>query len=150
MLTQSSDRLWKQKSQGNSPWFAGSTKLRTVSFHVLLFYRPMYNLSIFHHLSISQSTLHLQYCSYLSTLSGSTHPLACIWDFLRAYLVHYKSIVLIFTETNAIQCLSHPAFMKIIINAFTHVPDIPVRLFPISQLLLVTINDNRYLFLSVT
>jgi len=62
--------------------FAGSTKLRTVSFHVLLFYDPMYNRSKFCHLSISQflsqslhNLLHLQYYSYLSTLFGSTHPL---------------------------------------------------------------------------
>ena len=52
--------------------------------------------------------LHLQNCSYLSNLFGSTHPFACIWDFLTAYLVHYKSIVLIFLETNAIKYLSHP------------------------------------------
>ena len=71
----------------------------------------MYNLSIFYHISISQSfhnlllftisskhLLHLQNCFYLSALSGSTHPIACIGDFLRADLVHYKSIVLIFTE----------------------------------------------------
>ena len=43
-------------SQGNSPRFAGSTKLRTVSFHALLFYGPMYILSIFHHLSIPVSS----------------------------------------------------------------------------------------------
>ena len=114
-----------RKSQGNSPRFAGSSKLRTVSFHVPLFYDPMYNLSIFYHLPILQSIsqsfhnlllftissnhlLHLQNCFYLPTLFGSTHPIACVWDFLRAYLVHYKSIVLIFTETNAIKCLSHP------------------------------------------
>ena len=43
-----------RKSQGNSPRFAGSTKLRTASFRVLLFYGPVYNRSIFYHL-ISQS-----------------------------------------------------------------------------------------------
>ena len=32
-------------------------------------------------------------------------PSACIWDFFRAYLVHCKSIALIFTETNGIQTL---------------------------------------------
>ena len=85
-----------RKSQGNSPRFAGSTKLRTVSFHVPLFYDPMYNLSIFYHLSILQSisqsfhnlllfaissnpsSLHLQNRFYLCTLFGSTHPIACI------------------------------------------------------------------------
>ena len=81
-----------QKSQRNSPRFAGSTRLRTVSLHVPLFYDPMYTLSIFYHLSILQSIsqsfhnlllftislnhlLHLQNCFYLSTLFGSTHPL---------------------------------------------------------------------------
>ena len=70
-------------------------KLRTVSFHVPLFYDPMYNHSIFYHLSILQSIsqsfhklllftissnhlLHLQNRFYLSTLFGSTHPIACI------------------------------------------------------------------------
>ena len=108
------------------------------SFNIL----PSFNLA-----TVSQSIhnlLHLQNCSYLSTLFGSTHPFACIWDFLRAYRV------LIFTETNAITYLSHPAFMTRNINAFTHVLDIPTRLFPICWLFLVTINDNHYLFLSVT
>ena len=133
--------------------FAGSTKLRTVSFHVLLFYDPMYNRSKFCHLSISQflsqslhNLLHLQYCSYLSTLFRKYTPLASI----GAYLVHHKSIVLIFIETNAIKYLLHPAFMTRNINAFTHVLDIPARLFPICRLFPVTINDNHYLFLSVT
>ena len=88
-----------------------------------------FNISPSFNLAISQSNLHLQNCSYLSTPFGSTHPFACIWDFLRAYLVHYMSIVLIFTETNAIKYLSHPAFMTRNIKAFTHVltlPNLPV------------------------
>ena len=109
-----------------------------------------FNISPSFNLAISQPNLHLQNRSYLSTLFGSTHPFTCIWVFLRAYRVHYKSIVLIFTETNAIKYLSHPTFMTRNINAFTHVLDIPARLFPICRLFLVTINDNHYLFLSVT
>ena len=119
-------------------------RFKVQSFNIL----PSFNLAI-----VSQSIhhlLHLQNCSYLSTLFASTHPFACIWDFLRAYRVHYKSIVLIFTETNAIKYLSHRTFMTRNINAFTHVLDIPARLFPICRLFLVTINDNHYLFLSVT
>ena len=95
-LAHSLDFIFLRKSQGNSPRFAGSTKLRTVSFHVPLFYDPMYNLSIFYHLSILQSIsqsfhnlllftissnyhlLHLQNRFYLCTLFGSTHPIACI------------------------------------------------------------------------
>ena len=39
---------------------------------------PLYNLSI------SRSDLRLQYCSYLSIFSGSTHPFAYIRDFPRS------------------------------------------------------------------
>ena len=128
--------------------------------------QSLYNLfSTFSSQSLSQSfhnLLHLQNCSYLSTLFVSTHPFACIWDFLRAYLMHYMQVHctymhqctylrLIFKylfETNAIW--SHAPFMARTINAFTHVPDIPARLFPIYRLFLVTINGNHYLFSSVT
>ena len=55
-----------------------------------------------------------------------------------------------FTETNAIKCLSHPAFMTRIIKVFTHVPAIPAQIFSICRLFLVAINNNHYLFWSIT
>ena len=116
----------------------------------LAIYLAVFSQSIAIHNLFKHHLLHLQNCFYLSTLFGSTHPIACIGDFLRAYFVHYKSIVLIFTETNAIKCLSHPAFMTRIIKVFTHVPAIPARLFSICRLFLVAINNNHNLFWSVT
>ena len=56
-------------------WF---NKTEDCIFPRSFIYGPMYNLSIFHNFSISQSALHLQYCSYLSTLSGSTNPF-CVY-----------------------------------------------------------------------
>ena len=92
------------------------------SFNIL----PSFNLAV---------SLHLQYCSYLSTLSslsGSTHPFCVYLRFPAAYLVHYKPIVLIFSETNAIKRLSHLVFMTRTVNPprtrYSHptLPNLPV------------------------
>ena len=136
--------LFLRKSQGNSPRFAGSTKLRTVSFHVPLFYDPMYNLSIFYHLSILQSNsqsfhnlslftissnhhlLHLQNCFYLSTLFGSTHPLR-VSEISSELILYITSPLYLFSlrlmQLNVCHILTR------IIKVFTHVPAIPARLF---------------------
>ena len=137
-------RVVLRKSQGNSPRFAGSTKLRTVSFHVPLFYDPMYNLSIFYHLSILQSNsqsfhnlslftissnhhlLHLQNCFYLSTLFGSTHPLRV--SEISSELVLYITSPLYLFSLRLMQ-LNVCHILTRIIKVFTHVPAIPARLF---------------------
>ena len=87
-----------RKSQGNSPRFAGSTKLRTVFFHVPLFYDPMYNLSIFYPLSILQS------------ISQSFHNLLLFTIFSNIYYIYIiVSIYLPFSEVHTplrVQCRS--------------------------------------------
>ena len=112
----------------------------------------MYNLSIFHHLSISQSLSQSFYTYRIVPIYlpfPEVHAPLRVSEISSELILHHKSIVLIFTETNAIKCLSHAAFMART-NAFIHVPDISARLFPICRLFLVTINDSHYLFLSVT
>ena len=137
-----------RKSQGNSPRLAGSTKLRTVSFHVPLFYDPIYNLSIFYHLSILQSISQSFHNLLLFTISPN--PLY-IYRIVSIYLpfseVHTPLRV---SETNAIKCLSHPVFMTRVIKVFTHVPAIPARFYSICRLFLVAINNNHYIFWPVT
>ena len=131
-----------RKTQGKSLLSVGSTKLRTVFFHVLLF---TVQCTIFRSFNLAVcSTLTVFICSFRKY----TPLLRISGDFLRAYLAHYKSIVLILRETNAIKCLSHPVFITRTVNAFTHVPDIPTRFFPICRLFFVTI--NHYLSLSIT
>ena len=123
-------------------WF---NKTEDCIFPRSFIYGPMYNLSIFQ----SRSLLYTYSIVPIYLLFPEVHtPFAYIRDFPRAYLAHYKSIVLILTETNAIKCLSHPVFMARTVNAFTHVPDIPTRFFPICRLFFVTI--NHYLSLSIT
>ena len=70
--------------------------MRTVSFHVLLFYGPMYILSIFHHLSIPVSSTLSIVPIYLPFPEVHT-PFAYIWDVLRAYLVQYTSPLYLFS-----------------------------------------------------
>ena len=79
--------IFLRKSQRNSPRFAGSTKLRTVSFHVPLFYDPMYNLSIFYHLSILQSISQSFHNLLLFTISSNI-----------SYIYRIVSIYLPFSE----------------------------------------------------
>ena len=140
-----------RKSQGNAVrwfnktedcFFPRSFILRSnvQSFKIL----PSFNLAI--SLAISSQSITFTILFLFIYPFRKYTPLASI----GAYLVHHKSIVLIFIETNAIKYLLHPAFMTRNINAFTHVLDIPARLFPICRLFPVTINDNHYLFLSVT
>ena len=142
-------RVVLRKSQGNSPRFAGSTKLRTVSSHVPLFYDPMYDLSIFYHLSILQSISQSFHNLLPFAISSNRHPLHLQ---NRFYLSPFSEVhtPLRVSETNAIKCLSHPVFMTRIIKVFTHVPAIPARFFSICRLFLVAINNNNYLFWPVT
>ena len=124
--------LFLRKSQGNSPRFAGSTKLRTVSFHFPLFDDPMYNLSIFYHLAILQSISQSFHNLLLFTISSKIYYIYRIGSIYRPFSeVHTPLRV---SETNAIKCLSHPIFMTRII----------------CRLFLVAINNNHYLFWSVT
>ena len=119
-------------------------QLRTVSFHVPLFYDPMYNLSIFYHLSILQSIsqsfhnlslftissnhhrLHLQNCFYLSTLFGSTHPLR-VSEISPELILYITSPLYLFSLRLMQLNVCH--ILKRIIKVFTHVPAILARLF---------------------
>ena len=140
-----------RKSQGNSPRFAGSTKLRTVSFHVPLFYDPMYNLSIFYHLSILQSISQSFHNLLLFTISSNHHLIKPSITFTESFLLIYSfrkytphCVYLRLMQLNVCHILTR------IIKVFTQVPAIPARFFSICRLFLVAINNNHYIFWPVT
>ena len=124
-------------------WF---NKTEDCIFPRSFIYDPLYNLSIFHNLSISRSDLRLQYCSYLSIFSGSTHPFCVYPRFPKGFTLYITSPL--YYKTNAIKCLSHPVFMTRTVNVFTHVTGYSHPILSICRLFLVTI--NHYLFLSIT
>ena len=109
-----------RKSQRKSPRSAGSTKLRTVSFHVLLF---TIQCIIFQSFTIFQSRdLIYAYIIVIYLPFPEVHtPFAYIRDFPRALFCTLEVHCTILTKTNAIKCLSHPVFMTRTVNVFTHV-----------------------------
>ena len=110
-----------RKSQRKYPRSAGSTKLRTVAFHVLLF---TIHCTIFQSFTIFQSReLIFTYNIvpiYLPFAEVHT-PFAYIRDFPRALFCTLQVHCTILTKTNAIKCLSLPVFMTRTVSAFTHV-----------------------------